>query len=126
MAKVKKEPTPEQAARKLRAQLREQAFYALLDASHLPRPTPEYRFAETIGRKWRFDWAFVPQFVAVECEGGVFTMGRHTRGAGYAGDLRKYSCAAVMGWRIIRVMPSQLAKPETVDMIRQALAWVCP
>jgi len=129
---VKRKETPEQAAmreaRKLRAQVRDAAFLAMLDAASLPRPTPEFHFAESIGRHWRFDWAFVPQFIALEVEGGVFLKGggRHNRGAGYAADLEKYSRAAVMGWRILRVVPSKLAKPETIEMIREALAFVPP
>jgi len=36
----------------------------------LPAPTPEYRFHAT--RRWRFDYAFVQQKIAVEVEGGVW------------------------------------------------------
>lgn len=108
-------------AAKERAALRDAAFLALVQAAGLPAPTPEYRFHPV--RKWRFDWAFLPQRVALEVEGGVFSGGRHTRGAGYAKDVEKYSAAAVLGWRVLRVLPARLTKPETIEMVRQALAW---
>ena len=50
--------------------------------------------------------------------------GRHNRGAGYAKDLEKYSMAAALGWRILRVVPSKLAKPETIALILKAFWWI--
>ena len=124
MSKKRKE-TPEQAAqralREERHRLREATFFALLGAVDLPVPETEYRFWPE--RKFRFDYAWPEKHLALEVEGGVFTMGRHTRGAGYAKDLLKYSEAAARGWRIMRVMPSQLAKPETIDLIQRAFWW---
>jgi len=51
--------------------------------------TPEHRFHPV--RKWRFDFAFIPQMIAVEFEGGVFTQGRHSRGVGLSADCDKYN-----------------------------------
>ena len=120
----KRKETPEQAAqralREERHRLREQTFFALLGAADLPVPEPEFRFWPE--RKFRFDYAWPEKRLALEVEGGVFTMGRHTRGAGYAKDLLKYSEAAARGWRILRVMPSQLTKAETITLVQRA--WV--
>lgn len=54
-------------------------------------------------RKWRFDFAWVPEKVALEVEGGVFQIGRHNRPGGFIGDCEKYNEAAVAGWTVIRV-----------------------
>lgn len=69
-------------------------------------PEPEYQFHWE--RKWRFDWAFPLSRVAVEVNGGVWTGGRHNRGAGYLGDLEKLNTAMAMGWRVLQFTPSQL------------------
>ena len=78
-------------------------------------PVEEFRFCET--RKWRFDFAFPDKKVALEVEGGVFSQGRHVRGAGFIADLAKYNQAASMGWRILRVVPEDLCMLDTIKLI---------
>lgn len=82
-------------------------------------PVAEHRFDEK--RKWRFDFAFIDALVALECEGGVWTGGRHTRGSGFLGDIAKYNRAAVLGWRVLRTTPGELCMAETVLMVKDAL-----
>ena len=67
----------------------------------LPEPVSEYRFHPT--RKWRFDFAWPDQMVAVEIEGGVYSHGRHTRPAGFMGDCEKYEAALLRQWVVFRV-----------------------
>jgi len=87
----------------------------------LPEPMTEYRFCP--GRKWRFDICFPEQMVAVEVNGGIFSQGRHTRGAALLLEYEKLSKAAALGWRVIFTTPDQLMTKATVDIIREALAW---
>ena len=72
----------------------------------LPEPVAEHRFHRE--RKWRFDWAFPSDLIALEVEGGAFTRGRHTRGLGFVKDMEKYNAAVLAGWRVFRVTPDQL------------------
>lgn len=72
----------------------------------IQEPKEEYRFHPT--RKWRFDFAWPEQKVALEKEGGAWIRGRHTRGQGFINDLEKYSISAIMGWCVIRVTPQEL------------------
>lgn len=61
-------------------------------------------------RKWRFDFAFPNQKVAIEFEGGVFLpKARHTSMAGYSGDVEKYREAVLLGWRILRYTAKDLS-----------------
>ena len=89
-------------------------------ALKLPAPVAEFCFHPE--RKWRFDWAWVPQKLALEQEGGAFLAGggRHTRGAGFRRDTEKYAEAAILGWRVIRVLPEQVADGTAVGWIERA------
>lgn len=94
------------------------------DACHLydlPRPVPEYRFHPV--RKWRIDYYFEAngRRVGLEVEGGIYVMGRHTRGAGFKGDMEKYNAAAGMGITIVRVVPGDLLKTETFNLVKKTL-----
>ena len=71
---------------------------------------------------WRFDYAWPEHKVALEVEGGIFSGGRHTRGKGFAEDMRKYNSAAVLGWIVLRCQPKELMKLDTITMVKQAIA----
>lgn len=75
-------------------------------AAGLPAPVPEFRFHPE--RRWRIDYAFPEQKVAVEIEGGLFVRGRHSRGAGMLADMEKYNAATMLGWKLLRYSPAQL------------------
>lgn len=108
------------------------AFIAWVCAAGLPKPEPEHRFHPT--RKWRFDWAWPEQRVALEVEGGIYGKGEPCSKCGQrevAGhrsikdmkrDLEKYSEAAAHGWRIVRITPEQLYDASTLDLLGRALA----
>ncbi len=81
----------------------------------LPTPTLEHRFHTT--RKWRFDVAWPAHKVALEVEGGVWTRGRHSRGAGMVGDMEKYNAAVLDGWRVLRCVPRDVCMSETAEML---------
>lgn len=70
----------------------------------------EYKFHPK--RKWRLDYYVKSGVVEVglEVEGGVWTGGRHTSGAGFMKDMEKYNEATRMGIYIIRCVPSSLKK----------------
>ena len=95
-------------------------FSAYMAECGLPRPVVEYRFHSR--RKWRFDFAWPLPRVALEVEGGVWIGGRHNRAAGFLGDIEKYNAAALLGWRILRVTPSDLCTLRTAQLVKQALA----
>lgn len=80
------------------------------------QPVREYQFDPT--RKWRLDFCWPLVKVAVECEGGSWTGGRHTRGVGFQADCEKYNRAVELGWRVLRFTPTMLEN-DPVSIIRQ-------
>lgn len=76
-------------------------------------PMHEYRK----GRAWRLDLAWPEVKVAVECEGGTWSGGRHTRGAGFAEDCSKYNAAVVAGWRVLRFTGEQIESGEAIETV---------
>jgi hypothetical protein len=94
-------------------------FERLLRSVGLPAPVREHRFHPV--RRWRFDYAWLEQKVALEVDGGVWTGGRHTRGAGFVKDMEKLNAAVVAGWRVVRVVPGNLCSSATVGMLESLL-----
>lgn len=73
-------------------------------------------------RDWRFDIAIVDRKIAIEIEGGIWNGGRHTRGAGFNDDCRKYNCAQVNGWMVLRFTGDHLKNgAEFITTVRKAL-----
>ena len=79
----------------------------------------EFQFHPT--RRWRFDYAIPSHKIALEVEGGVFSKGRHTRGAGFIGDIEKYNEATRLGWRVVRTVPWELNTRKTVQLLRDLI-----
>jgi len=85
-----------------------------------PWPTSEYRFLEE--RKWKFDFAFLPPiWLAVECEGGIFTGGAHGSVSGILRDIEKYNAATLAGWRVFRATTLMLNEENAEATIRQIM-----
>lgn len=94
----------------------ERDFAALIKLYNLPEPEREYRFMDT--RRFRFDFAWPAQKIAAECEGGAFIQGRHTRGAGFESDCRKYNSAIALGWRVLRFTRSMVRSFEAIRTLQ--------
>lgn len=92
-----------------------------LRASGIPAPEREHRFAAP-ARRWRFDFAWPALKVACEVDGATWIAGRHARGSGIERDARKYSTAAVLGWRVLRVTRTMVESGEALSLVEAALA----
>lgn len=89
-------------------------------------PAPEREFGGKAGpwpgRRFRADLAWPPARLLVEVDGGVWTGGRHSRGAGIRSDCVKISLAVANGWRVMRVIPDQIKSGEAAGWVERALA----
>lgn len=90
-------------------------------AAGLPEPVAEFRFAPP--RRWRFDWAWPAHRLAMEVQGGIWTQGRHTRGAALLKEHEKLNTAACLRWRVLYVTPARLLI-DGPDLVRRALNYV--
>lgn len=85
----------------------------------LPAPEREVKCAP--GREWRSDFVWPDARLIVECEGGTYSGGRHTRGKGFEDDARKYNTLTLLGWRVLRVTGAHVTSGEAVAWTEQGL-----
>lgn len=114
-----------------RGRTAEDEFAFQVRARQLPEAAREWRFAKSIGRQWRFDFAFLsPYMIAVEVEGlvvrkingQVMTMGRHASITGLREDMRKYNTAALLGWTVLRFEQKMISSGEAIETTMRLLA----
>lgn len=98
----------------------ERDFVALIKLFKLPTPQREYRFDQG-GRRWRFDFAWPGQSVAVEIEGGTWTRGAHVRPLHFESDARKYNSAVIQGWKVLRFTGGMVRSGEAVRTLTDVL-----
>lgn len=95
----------------------------------LPTVERNYRFAQSVKRQWKFDFAFVKQKLAVEVEGLVVRRiggelvctGRHASIDGFRADCTKYATAALLGWTVLRFEQSQVKTGYAIEMAQKLL-----
>lgn len=105
-----------------------EALLFQLRAVGIDAPESEYRFHPN--RKWRFDFAYLADRVAIEIDGGNYmarmtkrgpvAVGRHTKGD----DYEKLNEAVIFGWRVLRFTPEQVKNGYALNTIERALGLV--
>ena len=88
-------------------------------AAGVAEPVAEFRFCPP--RRWRLDYAWPDQFVALEVEGGVWSRGRHTRPKGFIADIEKYNTATALGWAVLRCTPQTILSEATISWLLMLL-----
>ena len=98
-------------------------FLVLIRASGFDEPVTEYAFANHLGRRWRFDFAWPALMLAIEVDGGAWIPGggRHTRGAGFAADHEKFNRATLLGWRVLRFTARHVTEGSALANLAEAL-----
>lgn len=90
-----------------------------IELSGLPSPAREYRFHPK--RRWRFDFAWPLYKVAAEVDGGIYSRGRHVRGAGFERDAEKGNAAVMAGWRVLHFTPRMVRSGQAVRAIESLM-----
>jgi hypothetical protein len=91
----------------------------LLSSSDLPRPVAQHP-VKVGGRRYRLDFAWPEQRVALECDGRL----RHFEDSDFQNDRARWSSLAIDGWRIVFATWSDAhGRPEwLLGTLRLALA----
>src|SRR5260363_43786 len=110
---------PDRSGKRQSMSVLEAQFALRVRVAHLPEPQREYRFDAM--RRWKFDFAWPNWKIAVECEGGIWTQGRHTRALGFEADCSKYNAATVQGWRVLRFTAGMVKSGAAVETLTQAI-----
>ena len=84
----------------------------------MPTPEREYRFHPV--RKWRVDFAYPADSIAIEVEGGTWVHGRHNRGGGFEKDCEKYNELAIAGFLLFRFTSSMIHNGNAIEVIGRA------
>ena len=93
----------------------EEAFALHCRVEFHPLNQPEREFVFHPGRKWRFDFAWPSNMIAVEIEG----RGRHQSFGGFEADCYKYNAAALLGWRVLRYTPAMVMRGDAINDMKE-------
>jgi len=85
----------------------------------LNRPQREYKCVP--GRRFRFDFAFPAYMLAIEVNGGIYSGGRHTRGAALEDEYEKLNLAQANGWHVLIFGPNAV---QNGNAARDIEAWL--
>ena len=100
-------------------------------AHDLPEPVAEYKFADD--RDYLADWAWVPQKIILEVEGGIYGTGSpckvcgrngpggHSSIAGIKRDIEKMNLAVSLGWVYVRCLPEDISSGEVFAMLKRVI-----
>ena len=91
-----------------------------LRINEFPAWETEHRFHPK--RKWRFDFAWPEQRVALEVQGGIhMAKSGHNTASGITRDCEKANEAVVLGWKVLSVTADQIRDGSAVDWLRRLM-----
>ena len=101
------------------SKLEESLYFQLVDAGIDEGLVRELKAIE--GRKFRVDFAWPSQMLAVEVQGGIWTRGRHIRPVGMVRDMEKFNLLTLDGWRVLLLTSQDVNGGRGLGMIQAAL-----
>jgi len=97
----------------------EDVFAAQLDAVGLDGYVREYQAIP--GRRFRFDFCWVKERLAVEIQGGTYSRGAHARPLGIKRDYEKGNLAVQFGWRVLQFDADMVKSGQALDFTEKML-----
>ena len=97
----------------------EDIFAAQLDAVGLDGYVREYQAIP--GRRFRFDFCWVKERLAVEIQGGTYSRGAHARPLGIKRDYEKGNLAVKHGWRVLQFDADMVKSGQALDFTEKVL-----
>ena len=97
----------------------EDIFAAQLDAVGLDGYVREYQAIP--GRRYRFDFCWVKERLAVEIQGGTYSRGAHARPLGIKRDYEKGNLAVQFGWRVLQFDADMVKSGQALDFTEKML-----
>lgn len=81
----------------------------------IAEPQRNWRFHET--RRWEIDFAWPELRIGVEIQGGVWSGGKHGRGAGIVKDMQKHNALLDLKWRVWLYTPGEVLRGEALQHV---------
>jgi very-short-patch-repair endonuclease len=92
-------------------------------AHRLPEPCEQYFFAETLGRKFRSDFAWPAYRLLVEVHGGLWQRGGggHSHPMHIVKDIERQQIATLLGWFVLPVTTDHVKNGAAIEMLERVL-----
>jgi len=97
----------------------EDTFAMQLDAVGLDGYMREYQAIP--GRRFRFDFCWVKERLAVEIQGGTYSRGAHARPLGIKRDYEKGNLAVQFGWRVLQFDADMVKSGQALEFTEKML-----
>jgi len=97
----------------------EDIFATQLDAVGLDGYVREYQAIP--GRRYRFDFCWVKERLAVEIQGGTYSRGAHARPLGIKRDYEKGNLAVQFGWRVLQFDADMVKSGQALEFTEKML-----
>src|SRR6185437_4995976 len=97
----------------------EESFALQLRARGLTGFEREVRFHPE--RRWRLDLGHRALRIGVEIHGGIWSRGRHVRGAGFLNDIEKQNTLTLLGWRVVAGDTAMALDGRLADLVEQLM-----
>ena len=119
--RIKPGTTYAQVARSAETSKWEDYFRFHVKLAGIPNPMGQFKFAESIGRRWAVDFAWPKQKIVVEIEGGIWRRGggAHSHPMNILRDIEKYNALAMMGYRLFRFSDRELKDGSAIEMMKK-------
>ena len=97
----------------------EDIFAAQLDAVGLDGYVREYQAIP--GRRYRFDFCWVKERLAVEINGGTYSKGGHSSYLGIKRDYEKGNLAVQYGWKVLQFDADMVRSGQALEFTEKIL-----